>query len=929
MNIQQSPASLSLLGNMLHLVVSSDADVTMTLNLADELLVAHTYSPDSNGLIDVDLHDICAAHLTLTLQNATQPYRQDRIVRQFNGTLVCGEQTRQFGFTVIRAGVDQLAVAPSTFLMQNFLTWQPTVKPVTYYTPEFLTYYAQTPCTVKCTAYNADGEGALFTLGSLSAGGCHTIPTGYAIIAGLANFLPSYYDVWIENLNGNRLTYIQRYYASDIKSEEEEWVLFENSLGGIDTFRAYGDSENTAEHNHHVAEIEEENVEYRVDTERKHKKSTGLLGKYERLWLLDFFPSRGKYIYTGQSIRRIVVTDSEVSYNAKVLPSEYTFTYKYAETSPYLNIPRADVNLQDLHIEVPDIGSFTIAPRLAEFPSLELSDGALFPIQDPYSESWGVTTLASILQYLLGNLDFGGKYLSKVNDDAADGVITFLKGLLVGNGEYGINKDGAARLFSAVFKDTISSEGASRGFMNGSGIIMDAIKGIIQTDGLEVLGWMRIAKLIYNMIQIMEQDYQFSGGGDIERVEVNNDGTFTLYFHKEKEGRHISFADFDILYGKMDEQPEPGGAYLYWTSWMRICENGITLNEGMTPDTARVELWDDIMVPGGRNFAPKGMMTVARRGNTQDTTRQSFWELSTTDERITYYWHLDQPKLRADNYALCLGILPTILDDAGVLPDTRDPRMPSLYVNTIFYEHMHHIYYPSTVVKVDRGEWTANPTAEYTGVDGSWQDVDYAQGQTISEPYHFESFSRNMWLTHRLSPTTGSLTDEELLAKMRKEWHVDLETSRVWRYGALWECLVDETTQAPELGCSDWTLIQQPAIQLLITATKRMLRTSDFDTAAKVATTLGFQLLFGGYDMTGDILTNEAVWTRQSKGAGTDQALADADAAWNQQHRYGNLTLAVTRDDLPSNFRTAREVQFTLTVTKGNTPLGTRHFTLH
>lgn len=565
--------------------------------------------------------------------------------------------------------------------------------------------------------------------------------------------------------------------------------------------------------------------------------------------------------------------------------------------------------------------------------------------------------------------DLNEKFLSRKNDDTAQGQITFAKGLksvltaffgdfqrTEAHGGEGNRDTGAAILpdgtgdfidlfvrnmirgslsveniltaAGMVFVNTLKSQGATDGF-NGSGIFMTAADGRIQADALEVRGWMRVAKLIYNMIQIMEQDYQFSGGGDIEDVIDNHDGTLTLLIHKEKEGRHTSFGDYDILYGKVDDLQESGGSYMYYTSWMRVCEHGVTLNEGMTPDTVRVELWDDIMVPGARNFPPRKMMTVARRGNTQDTTRQSFWELSTTDERITYYWHVDQPKLRADNYALCLGILPTILDDAGVLPDTRDPRMPSLYVNTIFYEHMHHIYYPSTVVKVDRGEWTANPTAEYTGVDGTWQDVDYAQGQTISEPYHFESFSRNMWLTHRLSPTTGSLTDEELLAKMRKEWHVDLETSRVWRYGALWECLVDETAQAPEIGCSDWTLIQHPAIELKITATKRLLRLRNFEPAGTVATTLGFQLSFGGYDMTADILRNEAVWTRQSVGADSDQVLAAADAAWDQQHRYGDLTLPITKADLPSNFSTVKEVQFTLTITKNSTPVGTREFLLH
>ena len=314
------------------------------------------------------------------------------------------------------------------------------------------------------------------------------------------------------------------------------------------------------------------------------------------------------------------------------------------------------------------------------------------------------TAFLMLLDYM-ASIDY--PYLRKDIDDTAEGHITFLKGITAH----------LQSLFEGLsFSDVLQSAGAAGGF-DGQGITMTAADGKIQADALEVRGWMRVAKLVYNMIQVMEQDYQFTGGADIERVEQNQDGTLTLHIHKEKEGRHVSFADFDILMGKVDENTGSGGSYEYYTSWTRVCENGVTLNEGMTPDTVRVELWDDNMVPGGRNCPPKAMMTVARRGSTRNAARQSFWELSTTDQRITYYWHVDQPVLRADNYALCLGILPGILDTAGILPDTRDPEMPSLYVNTVFYEHAHHIYYPSQVVKVDRGEWTANPTA----ADELWQ----------------------------------------------------------------------------------------------------------------------------------------------------------------------------------------------------------------
>lgn len=444
-------------------------------------------------------------------------------------------------------------------------------------------------------------------------------------------------------------------------------------------------------------------------------------------------------------------------------------------------------------------------------------------------------------------------FLSKTGDDTAAGKLTF--------------QDVLTLLSGAVFSDTVESAGASAGMDDGTGIILDADDGTIEADGLTVRGWMVVRKLLYNYLQIMEQDYQFSGGGDIEQVVNNGDGTYTLHIHKEKEGRHTSFSDFDILYGKVDELQQDG---IYYTSWMRVTENGVTLNDGMTPDTVRVELWADNMVPGGRNFAPKAMMTVARRGNTLDENRQGFWELSTTDQRIAYYWHVDQPILRADNYALCLGILPTILDNAGVLPSTRDRSMPGLYVNTIFYENAHHIYYPSRIVKEDRGEWTASPTAVYTGPTGVLDGDTYTQGVTvIGEPYHHEAFTRNMWLTYRLNPAYASLSDAQLRQKMEVEWHVDKETSRVWRYGALWECLSEGTMESPGFS-DDWTMISGRDFYIDFDIPKGfMVPVDDVSVRAEA------HIMLGTSDVTDEALALDAVnsvtWQRDSQSAAADE----------------------------------------------------------
>ena len=441
--------------------------------------------------------------------------------------------------------------------MTNFLTWQPTVKPVTYHTPEFLTYYATVDAVVKCKIYyTTDLLGQELTrdktivLANLSKDAAWTIPVQYAIIAGKSKETPSFYDVWIEDSAGDCITYVQRYFASDIKSEEEQWILFENSLGGIDTFRAYGNVELNAKHEHKIAEIEDNAEEYRVDTERMFKKNTGHLNKEERQWLLDFFPSLGKYIYINNHIRKIVVTDSDVNYEAKELPSNYNFTFKFADARPYLNLSRGDIPTEMLDVKVPDLGSFTIAPRLVEFKRLSLSGGALFPVQNPYANEWTVTTAAAIIDFIVevleksysanggvGHthtnfsllqglsmlegylLDNGNKikagyadkagdlaesvdsrFLSKKKADTANGLITFLEGIKM-RGDTGINGDGDAVIKSI---QSLFFEKSLKGF----GVWLDENgRAHGQIDFLHVFG-----KAIFNTVEIRELSHV---GGDI------------------------------------------------------------------------------------------------------------------------------------------------------------------------------------------------------------------------------------------------------------------------------------------------------------------------------------------------------------------------------------------------------------------------------
>lgn len=403
--VLQKPDALSLSGNLKPFVLSSSAKIVFNLLMGDgddeEILFINNYEPGPDNLVRIDLREEMQALLAFNLDTSKNSWAQTALVENFKAVI----DGQAYTFRVVGGGVADLADTPTNWLSQHFLTWQPRHKRVTYYSPEWLTFYATEDRTLKLKATYANGTTKQLSLLTATAGKAYTQNLQYAYVAGLlGSTYPTYYEVWTEGSGGSR-SESQFYLYEEAKSADEQWFLFANSLGGIDTIRAYGVNKLAAEHTHNLDEQEEELEEYDVDTQRLYVKNTGHLDDYERHWLLDFFPSCRKYIYEAGALRRIVVTESEATYTSSDLPSSYTFTYRRAEKAALLNLVKNAAELPD-SITIPDQASpnFIIPPRLAELPRATLSEGVLLPAIDPSLNIPTVTSFGEIHNVIYGNI---------------------------------------------------------------------------------------------------------------------------------------------------------------------------------------------------------------------------------------------------------------------------------------------------------------------------------------------------------------------------------------------------------------------------------------------------------------------------------------------------------------------------------------------
>lgn len=769
MTVLTQPASFSLSGNIEKFRISTTEEFSFILKKGTEEILSSVYSPGKDHLVTIDIREIVESKLSFLLKDQSEPYVQASIFADFTAVI----DEKEISFRVLRGGVDRLATSAENFVTSNFLTWQPQIKPVTYYTPEFLTYYATVDGNVCVKAYfsQEDGEvtSEIKTVYSVLAGNAYSIPVQYAVIMALfGSRYPSFYDVWVENSSGDRLTYIQRYVADGIKSEQEQWVLFENSLGGIDTFRAYGQSDFTGEHTHNIAEIDEEFSEYRIDTTRSFQKSTGYLDKNKRKWLLDFFPSKVKYIYLGNYLRPIVVTEDNTSYTDKELPSSYTFTYKYADARPYLNLLRTDQLPDELDIDIPDLGSFSIPPRIVEFPSQPLSEGVLIPVQNPYSENWATTTAGAIFAYILNNIS--------ENYDGQGGIghihpnlelinaISYLDGYLLINGKkikagwadqlspdspiYKMfirkDKEDSTNFLLSLLGGTVIKKYAKFGeFITGvdGGYVNE--KGDAELNSLNLRDHLSVPEVRFNRMTYFEgYDVISPGGGFLIRDVVDNgDGTYTIAPEYEDEEPCGIFLD-DIYTG-------------YWYNF-----NGSTSDiKGFGKVQFRVTSVDydaktAVLIPKPESGAvPSKNLRLGQTGNFTNKERQIYIIIDTRDSNccITFFedantWDPEPAQVKSW-FGKKKGM--TV---AGINADNYSAVLQNIIMTGLIFQ-VDEITGQTVRVPLDKGEWVSGKYAYYDRVSHNgalWLCVD--DNGTTTEP----SEGNPAWLKQVAEGTAGA-----------------------------------------------------------------------------------------------------------------------------------------------------------------------------
>ena len=205
------------------------------------------------------------------------------------------------------------------------------------------------------------------------------------------------------------------------------------------------------------------------------------------------------------------------------------------------------------------------------------------------------------------------EFLRKNVPDATNALVRFLDGLMVGP--------------------------FAEGLIGGMGGHIDKL-GNAELESLKLRSALVVKELIMNRWFAQEGNVTYSEAGTIDRVEEQEDGTYTLTIRRRWEYDVTAFSEQDVCYGSVNDLNQGGGQY--YDAWFRV------LSVNQTANTLSVLPYPDNEVPGGTNHLPEVGMVVTRRGNATNEERQGFWYLSSYEGCICMLDGVTKPILEGN-----------------------------------------------------------------------------------------------------------------------------------------------------------------------------------------------------------------------------------------------------------------------------------------
>lgn len=432
------------------------------------------------------------------------------------------------------------------------------------------------------------------------------------------------------------------------------------------------------------------------------------------------------------------------------------------------------------------------------------------------------------------------RFISKINDDTAKGIVTwekvqkFMQGLIAEN--------------SSQFKKGATFGEFIQGMLLGTGGRIDEL-GNAEFESIVSRSSIIAKELITNRQTAMESNFVFTESGLVETVAeipAETEGgnvTYELKLQKRWDNDFTAFKENDVVLASINTLSENGK---YYDMWLRV------LSVNTVTNTITVVCYPDNEVPSKKNYPPCELARLIRWGNAVDEDRQSCWYISSSEGLLVWLDHVTKPIIDKTNYSVAIGKLPDALSFIFADYPLADKSDGAFYAKYLAVQNILQTDYEGNVKQnvVDRGKWS----------------LEIAQGD---------------------APYRSTAT----------------EVHDTWHYGCRWRCLIDKTTDEPRYASTGWAFVEgNPEFSIDISSSNgsRFSKNYVFSCRDDLGELQPFTIItIRGILYNNDVtehLTN-VVWTR-------DTGNPTEDNKWAQQvaQRKDQIHLPLTGSDLGDNW---------------------------
>ena len=255
-----------------------------------------------------------------------------------------------------------------------------------------------------------------------------------------------------------------------------------------------------------------------------------------------------------------------------------------------LNKPKSNRTSSRSMTSVASVSKATVADHASFSDQAEYANRAGYASRAAYADQAG-----SLASY--ESMD--SRYLSKTDDDTASGLITFLKGLLTGNFQTGVNNSGASinelgaaefqsvkvRDFIQAFSATIANITADNLTVNTLLTALEAAITTLTVRDLTVTGVAHFFKLVIDELKSVGGMVMITAANaTIYRVETLSNGNYKCYFRSTDGDRRI-YNQFEVGDGAICQTFDVAEGTSYNVSnkyyWRRVTDVGSETIDGV------------------------------------------------------------------------------------------------------------------------------------------------------------------------------------------------------------------------------------------------------------------------------------------------------------------------------------------------------------